>query len=266
MSRIDETFKVLLKKESKALITYITAGDPDIETTLKLVPVLEDNGADIVELGVPFSDPLADGTTIQRASQRALGKGASLQAILQAAAEIRTRTSLPLALMSYYNPIMHYGIEAFVDDASKAGVDGVIIPDLPPEEAAECRNISDTMDLNLIFLVAPTSTLERIRMVEEYSSGFIYCVSVTGVTGARREMYEGLNGFIQRVRACTVKPLAVGFGIATPEQARQVAQWADGVIVGSALVNIIERAKDFEEMAREIGSFVKGMKRRINMT
>ena len=263
MNRIDETFKMLLKKGSKALITYITAGDPDIETTVKLVPVLEENGADIVELGVPFSDPLADGTTIQRASQRALQGGINLETILQAVEEIRTTCSLPLVLMSYYNPILHYGMKDFVHRAVDAGVDGIIIPDLPTDEATEFRQISEARDFSLIFLVAPTSNIERIRLVGEFSSGFVYCVSVTGVTGVRGEMYEGLNDFIQRVRGCTKKPLAVGFGISTPEQAGRIAQVADGVIIGSALVNIIEKTKDFEKMTKEIGSFMKEMKRGI---
>ena len=263
MSRIDEKFETLLTEGSKALITFITAGDPDIKTTVKLVPILEENGADIIELGVPFSDPLADGATIQRASQRALQKGTTLETILQAVEKIRSESSVPLALMSYYNPILHYGIEHFIDHASDVGVDGLIVPDLPPEEAGEFQKIIQARDFNLIFLLAPTSTIDRVKLVGQYSSGFVYCVSVAGVTGVRSRMYEGLNDFIKRVRECTKKPLAVGFGISTPEQADRIARVADGVIIGSALVNIIEKTKDFEKMTRGVGSFVKEMKRSI---
>lgn len=260
MSGIEKKFKALFKNRSKALVTYITAGDPDIETTKRLILLLEEKGADIIELGVPFSDPLADGTTIQRASQRALNKGINLRTILQAVEEIRTKSSLPLALMSYYNPIMSYGIENFVAQAREVGVDGVIIPDLPPEEATALLKVSRAKNFDLIFLVAPTSTAERVRLVGRYSTGFIYCVSVTGVTGAREGIFKGLSDFVNRVRACTDKPLAVGFGISTPEQARHVAQVADGVIVGSALVNIIEKYQDAPALMEEIGTFVREMK------
>ena len=263
MSRIETKFRTLLEKRSKALITYITAGDPDIGTTKRLVPLLEKSGADIVELGVPFSDPLADGMTIQRASQRALHKGMNLRTILQAVGEIRTKSSVPLALMSYYNPILMYGVENFVDHACDVGVDGVIVPDLPPEEAAEFLKISKTKDFNLIFLIAPTSTAERVRLVGQYSTGFIYCVSVAGVTGVRSEIHQGLSHFIKMVRTYTDEPLAVGFGISTPEQARQVAQMADGIIVGSALVDMIEKKKKPEEMMEDVSAFVRKMKNRI---
>lgn len=263
MSRVASQFERIRANRSKALITYVTAGDPDIETTVHLVLGMEKSGADIVELGVPFSDPLADGATIQRASQRALQKGITLSNILQAVADIRKQSSVPVVLMSYYNPILRYGIEAFVDDATKSGVDGLILPDLPPEEAGEMLEASRSRDFDLIFLLAPTSTVERIKLVSQHSEGFIYCVSLTGVTGVRNGIVDGLSDFIGTVRRYTDKPLAVGFGISTAEQARQVAKVADGVIVGSALVNIVERHTDPQLMIEEVKIFVKIMKKRV---
>jgi tryptophan synthase alpha chain len=263
MSRIGEKFDVLLKSGAKALIPYITFGEPDIKTTQKVVKEMERNGADIIELGVPFSDPLADGTNIQKASKRALQRGVDLSSILRASEEIRKDSSIPLVLMSYYNPISRYGIGRFVDHATGAGVDGLIVPDLPPEEAGELLEISKSRDFDLIFLVAPTSTAERIRLVNQFTSGFIYCVSLTGVTGARRGIDEGLSDFIRTVRAHSSKPLAVGFGISTPEQARKVVQFADGVIVGSAIVDILAKTLDKKAAVDGVGAFVRELKTAI---
>ena len=260
MSRIGKRFETLRRNGSKALITYITAGDPDRDTTKQLVAALEQSGADIIELGVPFSDPLADGATIQRASERALHQGITLSTILRTVEAIRTRSSIPLALMSYYNPILRYGEEEFVADAVRAGVDGVIVPDLPPEEAGRLMERSRAADFDTIFLLAPTSTVERVTLVARCSTGFVYCVSVTGVTGAREDIEQGLNRSIRMVRAHTDKPLAVGFGISTPDQARRVARVADGVIVGSALVHIVERNRHLEDATREMGALVRKMK------
>jgi tryptophan synthase alpha chain len=264
MNRIDQKFKTLLKSGAKALIPYITAGEPDIETTKELVVAMEHNGADIVELGVPFSDPLADGTTIQRASQRALQRGIDLATVLGAVEGIRKKSSLPLILMSYYNPILRYGLSRFVHHASGVGVDGLIVPDLPPEEAEEFLEISKPRDFDLIFLVTPTSTVERIRLVSQCSTGFLYCVSLTGVTGVRREIFGGLKQFLQGVRAQTDKPLAVGFGISTPEQAGKVARLADGVIVGSAIVDIIEQTSQRKLVVDRVGEFVCQLKAGID--
>jgi tryptophan synthase alpha chain len=260
MSRIGHRFTEILKSRSKALIPFVTAGDPDIETTTRLAAAMERRGADIIELGVPFSDPLADGTTIQRASQRALRRGVDLAAVLQAAGEIRKGSSIPLVLMSYYNPVLHYGLFRFVDDATEAGVDGLIVPDLPPDEAGEFLEITKPRDFDLIFLVAPTSTAKRIRLVNLHTSGFIYCVSLAGVTGARKEIDEGLSDFLRRVRNHTDKPLAVGFGISTPVQARKVAQLSDGVIIGSAIVDIIEKTENTKAMVKKVGAFVSELK------
>lgn len=255
--------EAISKDRSKALIPYITAGDPDLDTTVRLVAAMEASGADIIELGVPFSDPLADGATIQRASQRALQKGITLRKILRGVEDIRKTSSVPLVLMSYYNPILRYGIDSFVDDAVRSGVDGLILPDLPPEEAGEMLEASRSRDFDLIFLLAPTSTVERMRLICECSTGFIYCVSLTGVTGVRNGISEGLSDFLTTVRRMTDKPLAVGFGISTPDQAREVAKFADGVIVGSALVNIVEREQHPEEMMKRIELFIESMKRSL---
>jgi tryptophan synthase alpha chain len=260
MNRIDEKFARLLKSRSKALIPYITAGDPDIETTQRLAAAMECNGADVIELGVPFSDPLADGTTIQRASQRALQGGIDLPTIFKATGEIRQRSPIPIILMSYYNPVLRYGLERFVHHAIEAGVDGLIVPDLAPDEAEEFLEITKLRDFHLIFLVAPTSTASRIRLVNQYSSGFIYCVSLTGVTGVRKEIHGELGKFLKRVRAHTDKPLAVGFGISTPQQARTVARLSEGVIVGSAIVDIIEKTEDTEVMVKKVGRFIRELK------
>jgi tryptophan synthase alpha chain len=262
MSRIGERFDQLLKSGSKALMPFVTAGDPDLETTRQLVAAMEQNGADLIELGIPFSDPLADGATIQQASHRALQRGIDLEAILKMVQQMRAQSSIPLVLMSYYNPIHRYGLEPFVEHAMGAGVDGVILPDLPPDEAEAERflHIAKPRDLDLIFLVTPGSTDERIDLVNEHASGFIYCVSLTGVTGARQRMNAGLRAFVERVRGQTAKPLAVGFGISTPAQAREITQYADGIIVGSAIVDIVQRAKDRQAAVNEVGAFVSALK------
>jgi tryptophan synthase alpha chain len=260
MSRIGERFEKLLKGGSKGLISYITAGDPDLKMTGRLAAAMERGGADIIELGVPFSDPLADGATIQRAFQRSLERGTDLAAILKTAGEIRQGSSIPLVLMSYYNPILRYGLKRFVDDAMTSGMDGLIVPDLPPDEAGDFLSMTQLQDFDLIFLLAPTSPQERIDLVCEYGSGFIYCVSLTGVTGTRREMSQGLRGFVETVRAQTDKPLAVGFGISTAEQAAEVARFADAVIVGSAIVEIIEKADQTRDMEDRVETFVNDLK------
>ena len=236
MSRIDTVFQ---QSGHKALVAYVTVGYPTLESTLEVVPMLAESGCDIVELGMPFSDPLADGATIQEASFRALQAGVTPQTCLDMAERIREKTDVPLVFMTYYNPVLHYGLEAFCQACSKAGVDGLIVPDLPPDESAGLDDATLKNGLDLIFLLTPTSTAERIRLVVEKSRGFIYMVSLLGVTGAREILPAGLGDFVRRVRKETTKPLCVGFGISTSEQARQVGQIADGVIVGSRLVQLI---------------------------
>lgn len=236
MSRISSVFA---KSESKALIAYVTVGYPTLNSTLEIVPLLAESGCDIIELGIPFSDPLADGTTIQEASHRALQRGVTPQSCLELATKLSKRVEIPLIFMTYYNPILHYGLEAFCCACAEASVDGLIVPDLPPDEGEDLGSFARQHKLDLIYLLAPTSTQERVRLVAEKSSGFIYLVSLTGVTGPRETLPPGLDSFVARVRRQTTQPLCVGFGISTPEQAYEVAKLADGVIVGSRLIQLI---------------------------
>jgi len=236
MSRIASTLA-----RHKALITYLTVGYPSVNTTLEIVPALADWGCDIVELGIPFSDPLADGTTIQKASYEALRNEVTPSLCLQIASQLRQKVDIPLVFMTYYNPVFSFGLEAFCRASTKAGVDGLIIPDLPPEEGAELEKPARKQGLDLVYLLAPTSSEERIGLVAQRSRGFIYLVSLAGVTGARETLPADLEEFVGRVRKRTSLPLCVGFGISTPEQARQVAKIADGVIVGSRLIQLLGR-------------------------
>ena len=241
MQRIENRFAELKNQGRKALITFITAGDPDLAATPRLVAALEGAGADIIELGVPFSDPLADGPTIQQASNRALRAGASLKKILGTVAEIRKTSEIPLVLMTYYNPVFRYGVAKLVADAAARGVDGLIVPDLPLEESGELRRLAAGR-LAVIPLAAPTTGPERLLKIAAAGSGFLYYVSVTGITGTRTELPPELASSLAAVRGrVTGLPLAVGFGISTAEQARTVARHADAVIVGSALVKIVAR-------------------------
>jgi tryptophan synthase alpha chain len=223
-----------------ALIAYVTVGYPSIEATLKVVPLLASSGCDIVELGIPFSDPLADGATIQKASFYALKNGVTPQLCLDVAKQLSHKVNIPLVFMTYVNPVFNYGLEEFCSACTGSGIDGLIIPDLPPEEGSELEAITQRQGLDLIYLLAPTSTEERIRLVAERSRGFIYLVSVTGVTGVRDRLPKNLAAFVTRVRKVATQPLCVGFGISTPEQARQVARIAGGVIVGSRIIQLME--------------------------
>ena len=236
MSHITSVFK----PDHKALIAYITVGYPNIEATLKIASVLSNNGCDIIELGIPFSDPLADGATIQKASYQALQQGTTPQVCLEVAHQFRQRMTTPLVFMTYYNPVFNFGLEAFCQACIKAGINGLIVPDLPPEEGVELEAISRKHNLDLVYLLAPTSTGERIAMVAQRSKGFIYLVSLAGVTGARNTLPPDLENFVNRVRQKARQPLCVGFGISTPEHAKRVAGIADGVIVGSRLIQLID--------------------------
>ena len=246
MNRIDKKFQELRQQGVSAFMPYVCAGDPNPELTPKLFLTLEEAGADLIELGVPFSDPIADGPTIQRASERALKHRISLQQILEIVKTLRQQTDIPIALMSYYNPIFRMGEQAFCKAAQEAGVDGVIVPDLPPEEAQPLLEVAPRYNLATIFLVAPTSSPKRMQLVASVSTGFVYCVSVTGVTGARATLSDEVAPMIAELRKHTDKPISVGFGISTSEQATQVAQIADGVIVASAIINIAEECMDDE--------------------
>ncbi len=224
----------------KALITYLTVGYPSVSVTLDLVPALANWGCDMVELGIPFSDPLADGATIQKASYQALESGVTPRLCLKIASQLRQKVDIPLIFMTYYNPVFSFGLEAFCQASAEAGIDGLIIPDLPPEEGAELEALTSEKGLDLIYLLAPTSSEERIDLVVQRSRGFIYLVSLAGVTGAREKLPSDLEEFVSKVRKRTPLPLCVGFGISTPEQARRVAEIADGVIIGSRLIQLIE--------------------------
>jgi tryptophan synthase alpha chain len=245
MSRIEETFDGLRRARHAALMPYMTMGYPQRDSALSLVPAAVVAGADLIELGVPFSDPLADGATIQAASQQALANGMTLALCLEQAAAFRGGgVAVPLVLMSYYNPILHMGPDAFARQAAAAGIDGVIVPDLPPEELGALGPALEEQGIDPIFLLPPTADEERVRLVAWRSRGFLYLVSLVGVTGARDRLPPGLESFVARVRSVTGLPLAVGFGISTPQQAAQVARLADGVIVGSALVRTVGSAAD----------------------
>jgi tryptophan synthase alpha chain len=237
MSRIASIFQ---KPGHKALIPYITTGYPDVEATLKAVPLLAENGADIIELGIPFSDPMADGVTIQESSYQALQRGVTPAVCLEIAAKLRQKTEVPQVFMTYYNPVLRYGPEKFCRACANSGVDGLIIPDLPPEEGAWLERFARELGIDLIYLLSPTSTPERIRIVAEKSSGYIYLVSVAGVTGARTSLPPGLETFVSQVRKSARQPLCVGFGVSTPAQAKQIALLADGVIVGSRLIQLMK--------------------------
>ncbi len=240
MNRIDKKFKELRKKHKKAFIVYICAGDPDIDTTEELVITLENSGVDIIELGMPFSDPLADGPTIQAASQRALEKGINLYKIFHLIKKLRRKTRIPIVLMGYYNPVIKYGLKRFVKDATKAGADGAIIPDLPVEEASEFINLSRKFKFNTIFLASPTTTNEKFREISKKSCGFIYYVSLTGVTGAREKLPTKIKSDVKKIKRHTKKPVCVGFGVSKPAQVKDINSFADGVIVGSAVIKRIE--------------------------
>ena len=228
----------------KAFIPYIMAGDPSFETTKETVLMLEQCGADIVELGVPFSDPLADGPTIQRAAERALKNGVTLRKVVAFVRDIRSSTQIPLILMTYFNPVFKYGSESFISDAADAGVDGLIIPDLPPDEAADFIKHARKANLDTIFLLAPTSTEDRIRIVAKASKGFLYYVSITGTTGSGLLFDGSMERLISEIKGFTDTPIAVGFGVSTPEDAAAVAKIADGVIVGSAIVKRLHETPD----------------------
>ncbi|MBI4710738.1 MAG: tryptophan synthase subunit alpha [Nitrospirae bacterium] len=252
MTKIEKTFKKLKQQNKKALIPYIMAGDPSLEATKKFITEIAEAGADIIELGVPFSDPLADGPTIQRAGERALKQGVTLRKTLSLVEGIRQSTQIPLILMTYYNPVFKFGIEAFVIEAVRVGVDGVIIPDLIPDEAGDFIGIAKKYKLDTIFLLAPTSTEDRVRKVAKASTGFIYYVSITGITGARLLVDDSMKNTLSLIKKVTDKPVAVGFGISNPEEASSVSSLAEGIIIGSAIVRQIAEGGDIKNFVKTI--------------
>ncbi len=264
MNRLETIFARLRARGEKALIAYLMAGDPSLQETEALVLELERGGADIIELGVPFSDPIADGPVIQKAADRALRGGTSLRRILTMVASLRTRTQIPLVCMAYYNTILAFGEAEFCRQSVEAGVDGLIVPDMPPEMAAPLDAAAQSNGLCLIFLLAPTSTPARRNAVVRRSRGFLYYVSLTGITGAQLTDLEEVRRNVDGIRRLTDVPIAVGFGIATGQDAARVAEFADGVIVGSAIVRVIEAHEHDPRIVERVGEFVLSLKTAMN--
>ncbi|MGQ0694845.1 MAG: tryptophan synthase subunit alpha [Nitrospiraceae bacterium] len=260
MSRLDKTFARLRQNNEKALIAYLMAGDPSLADTEQLVCELERAGADIIELGVPFSDPIADGPVIQQAAERALRSGTSLRKILTMVKRLRAVTQIPLVLMAYYNSIQAFGPERFCREAVLAGVDGLIVPDMPPDEAEPLKAPAEAAGLQLIFLLAPTSTTDRRKFVARQSQGFLYYVSLTGITGAKLHDVADVFHNVEKIRKISPVPVAVGFGVATPEDAAKVSKIADGVIVGSAIVKCIASHQQDIGMVGRVAGFVRSLK------
>jgi tryptophan synthase alpha chain len=262
MDRLEKCLSELKNRHAKALVTFITAGDPVLSVTEEMIYLLESAGADIIELGVPFSDPMADGPTIQLSSERALAAGTTLKAILSTVATVRTRSQVPIILMGYLNPVHAYGYEQFCRDAVDAGIDGLLLVDMPPEESDELLRYARTSGLNIIFLLTPTSDKARISTVQRLGRGFIYYVTVTGVTGARQIVSDTLANELGKVMRKVKLPVMAGFGISTPEQAASVAALADGVVVGSAIVKLFELYSG-EKLKKELKKFVTAIKQAI---
>lgn len=265
MNRINEKFKELKSKNKKAFISFITSGDPSLDKTAEIVKALERAGVDILELGVPFSDPLADGPTIQLASQRALSKQVNLKKIFTLVKNLRRESQMPIALMTYYNPVLSYGIEKFSLDCREKGVDGVIVPDLPVEEAEELYKELKKRTVCLIPFISPTSTVQRKIKATSVANGFIYYVSLTGVTGARKKLDTSLINDLRETKKITKdKPLAVGFGISTVGQVEEIKPYCDGIIVGSAIVKIIEENQTDEKLVQKIENFVGQLEKAVH--
>ncbi len=260
MSQIGERFAQLKRRGEVALVPFIMAGDPDLGTTRAFLRAAAEAGADLIELGVPFSDPTADGPVIQRAGARALQGGTSLRQILEVVAELRGELGIPMVLFGYYNPIFHYGPGHLVEDAKRAGVDGLLVVDLPPEEADELWRPARAAGLDVIFLLAPTSDANRVRAVLRKASGFVYYVSMTGVTGSKAIDSPDVRRMVQQLRRYCSLPIGVGFGITSTSQAAAVAMFADAVVVGSAIVRLIETHRDDPRLVALVGAFIRELK------
>ena len=257
MSRISETFQNLRRESRKGFIPFLTAGDPDLDTTRDLILELARSGATVIELGIPFSDPMADGPVIQRASERALHHGFGLSEIFYVVRAVRKETDVPIVLFSYFNPLLQFGLEKLVSEAENAQVDGVLVTDLTPEESGRFSAMLRSCELDLIFLVAPTSTDERLRMIAERATGFIYAVSRAGVTGASETVSAEAEKLVKRVRGFSDLPIAVGFGISQPAHVRDVWRYADAAVVGSAIVGMIERSVGQPDLVARTGEFAR---------
>ncbi|HEY7441980.1 MAG TPA: tryptophan synthase subunit alpha [Vicinamibacterales bacterium] len=260
VSRLGETFAHLRKDRRTGLVTYVTAGDPDMQRSAAILQALDRAGADVIEVGVPFSDPLADGPVIQRATERALAAGASLSGVMDMLERVRPTLRVPLVVFTYANPLLRMGTENFGRRAAQVGVDGVLVLDLPVEEAGEFREAMAARGIDMIFLLSPTTTAERIRRAGQLGRGFLYGISRLGVTGARDHVAPGAQELAARIRAETNLPLALGFGISRPEHVRQVGQWADAAVVGSGLVQVIAQNTDTPELIARVESYVRWLK------
>jgi tryptophan synthase alpha chain len=260
MGRITQKFNELRGRKEKALIVYLTAGDPSLAVTKNLISGLETAGVDILEIGVPFSDPTADGPVIAAASQRALKTGTTLASVLELVTDIRRTSQIPIVLFGYFNPIFAYGVEAFATAAKQAGVDGVLVVDLPQEEAQELRMYTDAAGIDFISLIAPTTGIDRLREIAKAATGFLYYISITGVTGTATPKIEDIKREISKIRKITKLPLAVGFGITTPEQAGPIAEIADGVVIGSAVVRLIDENRNSINLVKVVADYVSEIK------
>jgi tryptophan synthase alpha chain len=262
MNKLERYFKDLISKGKKLFLPYVTLGDPDIPTSIQIIEKLKEAGANGVEIGIPFSDPLADGPTIQKAVKRALDNGVSLKDGFEVVRELRKRNiNIPLLFMSYYNPILAFGLDKFLKEAGKVGLDGLIIPDLPPEEAGSLIKATRDVGLALVFFISPTTPLQRLKQINKASTGFVYYISLTGVTGARERLPSDLERNLKIVRKEIDKPLLVGFGISKPSQVKSIIKYADGIIIGSAIVNIVERnLKDKRRLLRQVYEFAKAVR------
>ena len=260
MGRIGDKFESLRGRKEKALIVYVTAGDPSLRVTKELILGLENAGVDILEIGVPFSDPTADGPVIQEASQRALEAGTTLQGVLDLVADVRGTSPIPIVLFGYYNPIFAYGAKKFAQAAKKAGVDGVLVVDLPPEEAQELRVYTDVAGIDFILLVAPTTGMERLRQIVVDATGFLYYISITGVTGTAAPKIDNIKKEVEKIRKIIKLPLAVGFGISNPKQASEIARFADGVVIGSAVVRLIDENKNNSNLVKIVSQYIREIK------
>jgi tryptophan synthase alpha chain len=260
MSRLDATFAGLRAAQRTGLVAYVTAGDPDLERSAEVVRAVDRGGADVIELGVPFSDPLADGPVIQRATERALAAGTTLARVLDMTAALRSTVQAPLVLFTYANPVLRMGLETFAGRAAAAGVDGVLVLDLPPEEAEDAHARFRHHALDTIFLLSPTTTPSRIRRAAALGGGFLYGISRVGVTGVRSDVADSAQALAGRVRAETDRPLALGFGFSRPEHVRAVGQWADAAVVGSALVQVVADHGGSAALAQEVETYVRWLR------
>jgi tryptophan synthase alpha chain len=263
MGRIGDKFESLREKKEKALIVYLTAGDPSLEITKKLILGLEKAGVDILEIGVPFSDPTADGPVIQAASQRALKAGTTLEGVLNLVTEVRKVSEIPIVLFGYFNPIFAYGVQKFAGAARRAGVDGVLVVDLPYEEANELRIYTDAVGIDFISLIAPTTDGKRLNKIAADAMGFLYYISITGITGTAAPKIDNIKTEVKKIRKITKLPIAVGFGISKPQQAQEIARFADGIVIGSAVVRLIDENKNNPDLVKIVSDYARDIKKAL---